>query len=83
MRARSCQEVLVSLRQKGGGSAAPGKGSTDPDEVRCCEQAAKNLVNYADFVNHSGCCAVEFPSLGPTCTPWGPPVPPAMPRGWV
>lgn len=53
----------------------------DPALVACCErlEAATTPDVRADVIRASGCCHVEFPGWGAACTPWGPPVPPAMP----
>lgn len=53
----------------------------DPALAACCErlEAATAPDVRVEVVRASGCCHVEFPGWVAACTPWGPPVPPAMP----
>jgi hypothetical protein len=55
--------------------------STDPLLVACCQQieAAASGLDATERIRSSGCCHVASTDTTGACTPWGPPVPPAMP----
>jgi hypothetical protein len=47
----------------------------------CCTVLAKAAGNTFEWPQRSQCCGAIGWQAAFTCTPWGPPVPPAMPRG--
>jgi len=71
---------------------------TDPtlatdEEQACCDFAVTTMDTWPnaglppfDYVHVSGCCSTGLVEGGweahPSCTPWGPPMPPAMPFGF-
>ncbi len=71
----SCESVLASTF---GDAGWPEPGSAYPPEVGAC---CKELGADADYDSpfHWPCCAA-LNWEGMACTPWGPPVPPSMPR---
>lgn len=95
---KSCDAILAASFPDGGG-ADWWKGATrnDPELVRCCTEIAgdqtdtdfEDQASLDDFfarenrIRSSGCCDVQFPGAGAACTPWGPPVPPAMPWAFL
>lgn len=60
---------------------------TDPTLAACCEELARPKSDAGPWqdldglnaVRESGCCKVNGWGQGSSCTPWGPPMPPAMP----
>lgn len=60
---------------------------TDPELAACCEQMLFGAgpdggsmdVENLGAVRESGCCSVTGWQKGASCSPWGPPTPPAMP----
>ncbi len=57
--------------------------SADPALVACCNELAAKAtpMTRTEAIRASGCCHVAFDEDAQSaCTPWGPPVPPAMPR---
>jgi hypothetical protein len=55
--------------------------STDPALIACCNELAAKLspATRTEAIRSSGCCHVAFDGeASSACTPWGPPVPPAM-----
>lgn len=56
--------------------------SSDPALVACCNELAAKAspMTRTETIRASGCCHVAFDENAQSaCTPWGPPVPPAMP----
>ncbi len=56
------------------GTARVATGTSDADLVACCDSLSKT-ASTEDY-RQLGCCSTKFD--GPHCTPWGPPMPPAM-----
>lgn len=54
--------------------------ATEPALVACCNELAAKAspMTRTEAIRASGCCHVAFEGEGNACTPWGPPVPPAM-----
>jgi hypothetical protein len=88
---RCCEGEIGAIL--GEGFAFPA-GALSAELVSCCSlvvsfldehQGAQGQGGHEVSWNERGaCCAVLDPMpIGPTCTPWGPPSPPAMPAGWV
>jgi hypothetical protein len=77
---KKCHEILAStFKQPDETWYDPQPKITDPDLVRCCTQLAKKEGGGATAeVRASGCCHVAFDEVYAHCTPWGPPVPPAI-----
>ena len=69
----ACCAVLIARLDYDQGSAA-----SDPDASVTALQRDGKLAAPARWA----CCSALGHPDGPTCTPWGPPVPPAMPAGW-
>jgi hypothetical protein len=76
---KKCHEILAStFKQPDENWYDPQPKMSDPDVVRCCTQLAKNEGGGTAAVRSSGCCHVAFDEVYAHCTPWGPPVPPAI-----
>jgi hypothetical protein len=86
-----CDDLVGELAPTGEGNweeewQAWQAAAADPDVQGCCgvlvaaveqDSAARATIGWQAL---SACCdALEFPA-GPACTPWGPPVPPALRR---
>jgi hypothetical protein len=71
-----------------GGSFDP-SAANDPRVVDCCQAIVAHVdQNYSDYSKVpyqelGACCTLLNNPVGPACTPWGPPVPPAMPAAWI
>lgn len=89
-----CVALLSAVPPNDGGFAFPEAAVADPEVQACCatviarldyevrqgpdaSAAAQKDERTATDVRWA-CCQVT-PNEGPTCTPWGPPMPPAMP----
>jgi hypothetical protein len=83
--AKSCKEVVASAFPDAGW-VNPGEGSIVGDDVKACCTELLTAGDFPDFPERWACCsAVDAfgaggQNLGIACTPWGPPVPPAMRR---
>lgn len=87
----SCCEAEVAAAFPAGGGAG---ADPSPGVAACCGVAIDYYDHHgaeAAAAGHvlpwnvlSACCGALHPApIGPTCTPWGPPPPPAMPIGWA
>jgi hypothetical protein len=88
-----CVAMLKVVLPDEGGLAFPDAAVGNPEVQACCATVIARL-DYDKFQPDastidqqdqqaaqpvsSACCQVTF-AVGPTCTPWGPPMPPAMP----
>lgn len=80
-----CTSFIEPATPTDGPSWETWQSVADPDLDGCCQV----LVAHVDqdttgagdlWEMMSACCMrLDYP-MGPACTPWGPPVPPAMPR---
>lgn len=82
-RALACDELIASTF--GDGGAWPTRGEpVSPDVKACCSDAIQDTQPNGTIGSpyHWQCCIVlDLASeLNSACTPWGPPVPPAMLR---
>ncbi len=89
-----CVALLDAVPPNDGGFAFPEAAVADPEVQGCCATVIARLdyeirqgpdasaAAQADEQTAAqvrwACCQVT-PNEGPTCTPWGPPMPPAMP----
>jgi hypothetical protein len=78
----SCTD-LIEAAFPGTDDPSPGTKQTVAHAVQAC--CAEELAAKRGFIEHRwACCANLDPSdsthVGAACTPWGPPVPPAMRR---
>ena len=83
---RSCKEVVASAFPDAGW-VSPGEGTPVSDQVKACCTELLTTNEFDAFAERWACCdAVGAfsgggpPGIGMACTPWGPPVPPAMRR---
>lgn len=83
---RSCKEVVASAFPDAGW-VSPGEGKPVGADVKACCEELLSSGDLLDFPERWACCdAVGAfqgggdPKIAMACTPWGPPVPPAMRR---
>lgn len=86
----TCDQILASAFPDGGnGWFGNEEKKLSPDELACCTEeikaAAKDETGLNRGQHHWACCTATnwgqgIPDIGLACTPWGPPVPPAMNR---
>jgi hypothetical protein len=83
-----CVAFLEPYAPEAGGSFDP-SAANDPRVADCCQAIVAHVdQNYQDAVKvpyqeMGACCTLLKYPLGLACTPWGPPVPPAMPAAWI
>lgn len=88
--ASACCGALLSEAFADGAVLSDPTLATD-EEKACCELAVGTMDAWAgqdatpfDYGIVSGCCGAELVedpwNAHPSCTPWGPPMPPAMPH---
>ena len=74
-----CESYVESLVSAG--KAPPAVTTVDPSLLNCCRALAYSTL-WQINVTHETCCASDVLSRvdygQPYCSPWGPPVPPAM-----
>ena len=80
-----CRDVVAATLGDSGAWHLPDAAAADPQVVACCSAIIHHVdqkpADYAKSGSTLGpcCTAVHYP-IGVACTPWGPPVPPEMPR---
>ncbi len=80
---RACCESYVETAVNAGQVWTGENGQADPSVLNCCRLLAY-VGNFDASVAHNACCAVPGQLLSvedywaPYCSPWGPPVPPAL-----
>jgi hypothetical protein len=83
-----CIPFLAQYAPDGGGPFSDSAAS-DPYVEACCaaiiDDVDHNTQDYVKvpFQEMNACCTLLHYPAGPACTPWGPPVPPAMPASWL
>lgn len=83
-----CLAFVEPYVPEAGGSFDPSAAS-DPRIVDCCQAIVAHVdQDTQDFVKvpyqeMGACCTLLGRPVGTACTPWGPPVPPAMPAAWI
>jgi hypothetical protein len=76
----SCEALVASAYPQAGPRHDP---NASPEVVRCCQFLADNAerTSHSTYWTHrETCCWTVLDSIKGSCTPWGPPVPPPMPR---
>jgi hypothetical protein len=89
-----CEREVHAAWPDGGGFTADAGASAETKA--CCQVLASHYDNaldedggnpsawdWADDSNVKWACCLSIQWNSTTCTPWGPPVPPAMPRGFA
>jgi hypothetical protein len=83
-----CLPFLAQYAPDGGGAFTT-SAAGDPYVLSCCAAIVNdvdhNTQDYAKvpWQELNACCVLLQYPVGPACTPWGPPVPPAMPASWL
>ncbi len=89
--AAACCNTLLLASFTDGGVLSDPTTATD-EEQACCDLAVATMDTWAsaeqppfDYSIPTNCCSTGLVEGGwdahPSCTPWGPPMPPAFPRG--
>ncbi len=80
-----CRDVVLATLGDSGAWQLPDAAAADPQVLACCSAIIRHVdENPADYTKAQAtlgpcCTAAHYPN-GVACTPWGPPVPPEMPR---
>jgi hypothetical protein len=83
-----CIPFLAQYAPDGGGPFSA-SAAADLYVENCCLAIIGDVDhNYQDnakvpFQEMNACCTLLSYPVGLACTPWGPPVPPAMPSAWI
>ena len=78
---QACCESYVTAAVSAGQAPAPTGSGNDPSVLNCC-RALAYVGHFAATVAHDTCCTqgllAQDDFYQPYCSPWGPPMPPAL-----